>query len=180
MLWAQLSHPNVLPFYGIYRLGDTRNRIGLVSAWMHNGNVNEFLEKNPDTDRRLLVSQNSSPLFLCFEFLILFLSQISDVAAGMLYLHKNGVIHGDLKGANILVTDAKRACLADFGLSIVTDAHGLKNPDLSSDAAEGGTARFQAPELNDPANECPRSAASDVYAFALLCYEVCHAIRLHP
>ncbi|RDB27522.1 Serine/threonine-protein kinase STY8 [Hypsizygus marmoreus] len=151
VLWGQLSHINVLPFYGIYRLGDSRNRIGLVSPWMENGNVNEFLRKNPDADRRLLVS---------------------DVASGMLYLHQNGVIHGDFKGSNILVTDSKRACLADFGLSVVTDVHGLKTPSLSSANPEGGTVRFQAPELIDPEFEHPRSMASDVYAFSLVCYEI--------
>jgi hypothetical protein len=55
VLWGQLSHINVLPFHGITRLGDIRQRIGLVSPWMEHGNINEFLVKNPDADRRLLV-----------------------------------------------------------------------------------------------------------------------------
>ncbi|KAF5383204.1 hypothetical protein D9615_004938 [Tricholomella constricta] len=151
VILGQLSHPNVLQFYGIHRLGDTRNRIGLISPWMQNGNVNEFLEVYPDTDRRLL---------------------ISDVAGGLLYLHDNGVVHGDLKGANILITDSKRACVADFGLSSVADPRGLKNPDLSSSNAKGGTVRFEAPELIDPKFVCPRSPASDVYAFSLVCYQI--------
>jgi hypothetical protein len=55
VLWGQLSHVNVLPFCGICQLGDPRNRIGLVSPWMNYGNINEFLMKVPDVDRRLLV-----------------------------------------------------------------------------------------------------------------------------
>lgn len=58
ILWSQLSHTNVLPFYGIHRFGDKRNRIGLVSPWMHNGNINQFLKKCPDADRRSLVSKS--------------------------------------------------------------------------------------------------------------------------
>ncbi|KAJ3530502.1 hypothetical protein NMY22_g8546 [Coprinellus aureogranulatus] len=42
---------------------------------------------------------------------------ISDIACGMSYLHQEGIVHGDLKGANILVSASGRACLADFGLS---------------------------------------------------------------
>jgi len=74
--------------------------------------------------------------------------------------------------SNILVTESKRACLADFGFSSVIDSQGLKTASLSSAAQEGGTVRFQAPELIDPQFEGSRSQASDIYAFALVCYEV--------
>lgn len=74
---------------------------------------------------------------------------------------------------NILVTASHRACLADFGLSSVVDSQGLKTPSLSSGGPEGGTVRFQAPELIDPDIVGLRSQASDIYAFALVCYEVC-------
>lgn len=56
VVWGQLSHPNLLPFYGIFNLTDTRSRICLVSPWMVNGNVNDFLRRNPDADRQQLVS----------------------------------------------------------------------------------------------------------------------------
>lgn len=55
VLWGQLSHINVLPFYGICWLEDARHRLALVSPWMAHGNVNEFLKQNTDADRRLLV-----------------------------------------------------------------------------------------------------------------------------
>ena len=46
MTWRQLSHPNVLPFYGIYFLEDTlETRFCLVSPWMEHGNVVEFLAR---------------------------------------------------------------------------------------------------------------------------------------
>jgi hypothetical protein len=44
--WRQLSHPNLLPFYGIYFLEDTlETRFCLVSPWMVHGNVVEFLAR---------------------------------------------------------------------------------------------------------------------------------------
>jgi serine/threonine protein kinase len=39
------------------------------------------------------------------------------IAKGMEYLHSEGVLHGDLKGANILVDDKYRCVISDFGQS---------------------------------------------------------------
>ncbi|TFK41752.1 hypothetical protein BDQ12DRAFT_578358, partial [Crucibulum laeve] len=47
IIWSHLFHPNVLPFYGIYRLEDMYGRLCLVSPWMENGNVIEYVSKRP-------------------------------------------------------------------------------------------------------------------------------------
>lgn len=54
-VWRQLSHANILPLYGVYRLKDEYSRVCLVSPWMENGNIVEFLKQSPDTDRYPLV-----------------------------------------------------------------------------------------------------------------------------
>lgn len=74
VLWAQLRHQNLVPFYGL--CGADRNLL-FVSAWASNGTVNKFLEENPKADRFLL----------CL-----------DVVRGLGYLHEHDVVHGDLKG----------------------------------------------------------------------------------
>ena len=61
MTWRQLSHPNVLPFYGIYFLEDIlETRFCLVSPWMEHGNIVEFLARRnrmaPYTDATNCVS----------------------------------------------------------------------------------------------------------------------------
>jgi hypothetical protein len=49
--WRQLSHPNVLPFYGVHFLKDIlETRFCLVSPWMENGNVVEFLARRHRMD----------------------------------------------------------------------------------------------------------------------------------
>ncbi|KAG6856162.1 hypothetical protein H0H87_006969 [Tephrocybe sp. NHM501043] len=143
--WGQLVHPNVLPFYGIH---DTSHRLCLVSPWIPNGNIHSFLKAQPNANRPCL---------------------IYGAASGMRYLHDQGVVHGDLKSLNILVTESGQACLTDFGFSYVTNTAGINGHELSSLHAEGGTPGFEAPELADPANESgQRTPASDVFAFGMI------------
>ncbi|KAJ6598279.1 kinase-like domain-containing protein [Mycena vulgaris] len=151
LIWRQLSHPNLLPFFGLYYL---ENRLCLVAPWMENGNVFEYLrQESLGSEARL--------------------SLILDVALGLEYLHGKSVVHGDLKAArfsiNILVTPSCRACIADFGLSSISDAMTLRFTH-SIATSQGGTGRYQAPELLR--GESRTNFASDVYAFACVCYEI--------
>ena len=57
--WKSLRHPNVLPFLGV---SVTENEFAMVSEWMPNGNINEFVAARQDANRFELVS-------LPFEFL---------------------------------------------------------------------------------------------------------------
>jgi len=150
ILWGQLSHPNLLPFYGLYQYG---GRPCLVSPWISHGDVNHFLEEYPETNRNLLVT---------------------DVASGITYLHERDIIHGDLKGANILVNDSRQACVADFGLAAVSDKSILHWTSHSSAASQGGSVRWQAPELFDVETDdvVHNSKPSDVYAFSCVVYEI--------
>ncbi|KAF8991733.1 kinase-like domain-containing protein [Cyathus striatus] len=152
ILWSQLSHPNLLPFYGVHHLGDELGRICLVSPWMDNGNIKVYLEHFPDVNRLYL---------------------LREIACGISYLHdKNiNIVHGDLKGANILVTSSGRPCLGDFGLSSMMDSEALKWTSLQSTKTTGGTTRWQAPELFDPlVDHALPTKESDVYAFGCVCY----------
>ncbi|KAJ6509033.1 kinase-like domain-containing protein [Mycena sanguinolenta] len=145
VIWRQLSHPNLLPFFGLYTF---EHRLCLVSPWMENGDLKLFLSNAPDTDR---------------------VSLITDVAMGVEYLHNEHIVHGDLKTPNILVTPSGRACITDFGLSTIVDELSLKMT-FSSRNGQAGTVRYQAPELLK--NERPNHYGSDVYAFACVSYEI--------
>lgn len=77
---------------------------------------------------------------------------------------------------NVLITRSGRACLADFGLATAIDAKTTVMAHNST-IKIGGTIRFQAPELLcadlEETETCPHnSKASDIYAFACVCYEV--------
>ena len=50
--WKALSHPNVLPLLGV-TMG--KSQFVMVSEWMENGNINEFIKSHRDADRFELV-----------------------------------------------------------------------------------------------------------------------------
>ncbi|KAJ6482414.1 kinase-like domain-containing protein [Mycena sanguinolenta] len=148
-IWRQLSHPNVLPFFGLYY---AKNRLCLISPWMEDGHIIDFLRNHEPTDTERL-------------------ALILDVALGLQYLHEEKVVHGDLKGLNILVTPSHRACIADFGVSSIADSITVRFTH-STVTARAGTARYQAPELFRVENPVKIHYGSDVYAFACVCYEI--------
>lgn len=102
--------------------------------------------------------------------------QLTEIMAGLNYLHglTPPVVHGDLRGANILVTsnEPPRCCLADFGLALVAETQ-----TLTSTSEMRGASRWLSPEHIDPSafrdhdlnyDRRPR----DIYAFACTVVEV--------
>jgi len=53
-MWKRISHPNIVPLLGV---SDTPAPLCIVSEWMPNGNVRDFVGMNPDTSRLQLVCQ---------------------------------------------------------------------------------------------------------------------------
>ena len=52
-MWRSLQHPNVLPLVGVTI---TETQFAMVSEWMVNGNINDFVKAHPDANRLGLVS----------------------------------------------------------------------------------------------------------------------------
>lgn len=58
VIWRQLTHQNILPFYGVYRLDRNPPRVCFVCPWMENGNLVSYLsERAPATNCVPIVSQ---------------------------------------------------------------------------------------------------------------------------
>ena len=53
MTWKALDHPNVVPLLGVIMAKD---RFAMVSEWMTNGNINQFVVAHRDANRFELVS----------------------------------------------------------------------------------------------------------------------------
>ncbi|EJD06363.1 kinase-like protein [Fomitiporia mediterranea MF3/22] len=152
MAWHRLNHPHVARLHGIMQLPNT---LAMVSPWCENGTIVKYLrETNPNANRYQL---------------------LYEIASGVVYLHGclPKVVHGDLKGCNILMDADGKAIITDFGLSKVrevSDALELPSSCLT------GSARWMAPEILLPEVEDDRKPAittqSDVYAFASVCLEI--------
>ncbi|KAK0483397.1 kinase-like domain-containing protein [Armillaria novae-zelandiae] len=140
-IWRGLTHKNVVPLYGFLRIDDD---LYSVSPWMDNGTVNDFIKKNPEVDR---------------------LRILSEIAEGMEYLHQEKVIHGDLHGANVLISRDGMPRLSDFGMSKFLE-----------DCGKGMTS---SPTINPRWGACELlraggtiSTFSDVWSFAMVALEI--------
>ncbi|KAK6996811.1 kinase-like domain-containing protein [Favolaschia claudopus] len=167
LVWQRLRHPYIVPLIGI----DTESfpsSLSMVSPWMKNGTVIKYLSLFSDSRARVSVLDGL----------------IREIAQGLAFLHYEHVVHGDLRGvsqfcfaqersksvflfqSNILVDDSGRACLTDFGLTVLTDAT------VSQINHGAGSVRWMAPETLNPVTGFARTPASDIYAFGCVCLEL--------
>ncbi|CAG7848317.1 SubName: Full=Uncharacterized protein {ECO:0000313/EMBL:CCA75738.1} [Serendipita indica DSM 11827] len=150
-VWAAVSHPNILPFLGYAReFGDF---LTMVSPWCSLGDASSYL----DTHRDIRFDERIQLLL--------------DVCEGLAYLHKLGVIHGDLKLENVLISDQNRALLADFGLVRLANWEGEAG--MTTTSPYRATPRYTAPELlildQDP--NLRATMSGDVWAVGCLALE---------
>ena len=64
LIWRQLRHINILPFLCLHYPGNDLSRFGLVSPWMENGNLREFLRRVPG-ENKLRLSLVSFTSLIC-------------------------------------------------------------------------------------------------------------------
>ncbi|KAJ7107553.1 kinase-like domain-containing protein, partial [Mycena epipterygia] len=95
IVWRGLRHQFILPLIGIDRQMFPSS-FCMVSPWMKNGTVLKYLRDRGHGDVDRLGSET---------------------AQGLEYLHAQNIVHGDLRGTNILISDDNSACLSDFGLA---------------------------------------------------------------
>ncbi|TDL27759.1 kinase-like protein, partial [Rickenella mellea] len=103
---------------------------------------------------------------------------ITEVADGLSYLHRHDVVHGDLKGDNILIGDRGESRLADFGLSkLLTEVNidtGGSQPTATQTTL--GTIRWMARELlNGDARGV--NCETDVWAYGMTILELLTCLR---
>lgn len=89
----------------------------------------------------------------------------SETCAGLAAIHAQGLVHGDLKPGNVMVTDGK-AVILDFGFAQERARASARRPGAPPD---GGTPNYMSPER---LRNGGASADDDVYALALTLWEM--------
>ncbi|KAF8600920.1 kinase-like protein [Ceratobasidium sp. AG-I] len=128
-IWRQLMHEHVHAFLGVWV---DRGEVYLVSPFMERGDATEWVRTREGVDRVKLMLE---------------------IAQGLEYLHLRGpaVIHGDLRLANVLISDNGSACITDFGLARVLE--GLTLTPVSQQLGVAGATRWMAKELFEHESE---------------------------
>ncbi|KZS88720.1 kinase-like protein [Sistotremastrum niveocremeum HHB9708] len=156
-IWSSMQHPNILPFKGFTFFPPEASDFSvfaLVSPWMERGTLLEYVKPCSDGHRCIM---------------------LLEVCKGLEYLHERNIVHGDLKGCNILVTGQGRPVLADFGLSRLSEVDAVFSTKSAASSATGfqGTARYMARELFNPVPPKP-TKATDIWALGCVIM-----VRLH-
>ncbi|KAK1227356.1 Homeobox protein tos8 [Marasmius sp. AFHP31] len=156
LIWRQLRHPNIHEFLGVTSELFEPSYC-TVSPWMANGDVMSYCrECNSSLDVKVVM--------------------IRELCDGLQYLHEYNppIVHSDIKGMNILVSDDGRCRISDFGLSTIeNDSPEGHVSDSTSQAAMRGSIPWLAPELMNPGGvESPNRTTRDIYALGCTMYEI--------
>ena len=141
-LLARLSHPGLVPVYDAG--SDERGRPWVVMELVEGETLADTLKRGPLPSERTAAVGRS-------------------IAEALAYVHGQGLLHRDVKPANILVGRDGRVRLTDFGIARLVDA-----ARVTSTGMMVGTASYLAPE--QVAGE-PVGASADVYALGLVLLE---------
>lgn len=97
-LMKRLQHPNIVQYYGCTE-DKTKNTINIFMELVTGGCLNSYIKKF-----------ETVPLATARDW-------TKQIVSGVKYLHDSGIVHRDIKGANLLVTNDGVLKLADFGCS---------------------------------------------------------------
>ena len=152
----RLNHPHIVKLHGV-----SHSIIDIYPAL-----VMEYMAKG--SLEALMMDENNCSYVISERIRV-----AQEVAAGMTYMHKNNVIHRDIKIENILLSGTGRAAITDFGLAIQYTGVGYK----SRKAA--GSLRYIAPEVISPDayGDIIYTPKVDVFAFGKLLYVLWHFRR---
>ncbi|KAH6624451.1 serine/threonine protein kinase [Chaetomium sp. MPI-SDFR-AT-0129] len=89
---------------------------------------------------------------------------LREVAEAVYWVHKQGVIHRDIKCANVLITEAGGVQLCDFGVA------GILETKFDKRSTVTGTLHWMAPELFD--STVSYGSEVDIWAFGSMAYEI--------
>ncbi len=139
---AKLEHPHIVP---IHAYGIEGGRPWMAMRLVRGGSLADRVRRSP------LAPREAAAL-------------LRDVAGALDYAHRQGIVHRDVKPANVLLDEAGRAYLADFGIAKMLEGSSV----ATATGLIQGTPAYMAPE-QAMGGKVDHSA--DVYALGVVAFE---------
>jgi len=148
---GRLAHPGIVAIHDVGHAGDGRPFI--VMEFVEGRGLDEYLKDDPLPDPALA------------------LDWAAQVADALDHAHRQGIVHRDVKPANILVDRDGRARLADFGIARLADS------ELTRDGAFLGSPAYAAPEQ---IRGLPLDGRADLFSLGAVTYALLTGSRPFP
>ncbi len=143
---ARLRHPNICP---VYEVGDIDGRNYISMALIRGHTLREFAQAESEQPQRHVALL------------------IRKLALAVAEAHRQGVLHRDLKSANVMLDESHEPIVMDFGLAgIIEDDAGV-----TQSGEILGTPAYMAPEQVEGDQE-QIGPATDVYGLGVILYEL--------
>ncbi len=140
---AHMRHPNVL---NVFDFGEFEGTPYMIVEYVEGGSLSARLKRSP-------IDQESA------------LRYLQGIGEALDYAHSHGIVHRDVKPANVLLGPEDAPILADFGLVKLMESSSI----ASLTGVTTGTPAYMAPEQVTGKHVGP---AADRYAFAVMAYEM--------
>eukprot|EP01117_Protostelium_nocturnum_P011237 TRINITY_DN407_c1_g2_i1.p1 TRINITY_DN407_c1_g2~~TRINITY_DN407_c1_g2_i1.p1 ORF type:complete len:1520 (+),score=556.57 TRINITY_DN407_c1_g2_i1:40-4599(+) len=142
-LLRKLNHPNIVRLFGLCHI---EKKLSMVLEYAENGALDSFLRRTENADSL----SNNDLIVMAYE-----------IAQGMSYLAKRGVIHRDLAARNLLLDSNRHIKISDFGMSKEDSFYEAKSKVIPY--------RWCAPEVIQQGTS---SSLSDVWSYGICVWEL--------
>lgn len=161
----KLNHPNIIKCYNIFRIGDF---LYIILEYMNNGDLYNYYSANISLNIRFSEEQIWLIIYNCLM--------------GLDYIHRQGLIHRDIKLENLFIDDNLNIKIADFNVSATIDQKSAQNfvPDMEKaqyminfNTNTGvGSLGYKAPEFKSKYDQ-----KVDIFAMGVVFFELCYWCR---